>query len=520
MFPHLSVMAQIPFAVPQVHLGNAVPGIVFNGHRMYGSRRYYFNYYSKFFVVLQGDFFIQWNRIITCIVQSALCQENPLTQGVLHFPGSCIRQVTGHIQLVLRIPVRCIEACGGQVFSHAGPVCIGKPGFILSVANLSHPSAQIALIDAVIIVHRLHACVYNIMDTDIAVKVGYIKVSLVPEILSPAVGADKGAVPGQVHIKILPGIIVVPSHNDRIVVRLLASNVTIGIGFPVIVHGLALIIPHGCIQRTLDSPSQVHSPFNGLVIFGRQDLNLLYMDTGRKTVRRNSVPIWVLGFQHRALPGQQIGHGHGVLTALVLSQKKTVVHGHMVHCKGHGFSRKQGGLQGCQGSKCPAGSQGPLVSNLGRPSCLPVVIGRRKLHIYHIPSVPPVLAARTAAWCRCAALSRGIGTSICFPWACFKTACPGGGPDSVRVLGPAGILHPARVLGPIRVFKSLHVLCLSRIHRMAASGRPQRRHNSQKQDGCPFSYSIPYYICCNNHWQPSQFVPFSWLRLGGFGPMN
>ena len=180
------------------------------------------------------------------------------------------------------------------------------------------------------------------MNTDIAVKVGYIKISLVTKILSPAVGTDKCAVPCQVQIKIFPGVIIIPSHDDRIMVGLFVSNVTIGVGLSVIVHRLALVIPHGCIKGTLYPASQVHGPFNGLVILGGKDLNLLYMYAGRKAVRRNSVPIWVLGFQHRSLPGQKIGHGHGILPSLVLSQEETVVHGHMVYRKCHGLSRKQG----------------------------------------------------------------------------------------------------------------------------------------------------------------------------------
>ena len=61
------------------------------------------------------------------------------------------------------------------------------------------------------------------MNTDIAVKIGYIKISLVTKILSPAVGTDKRPIPLQVHIKILPGIIVIPSNNHGIMVRLFAA---------------------------------------------------------------------------------------------------------------------------------------------------------------------------------------------------------------------------------------------------------------------------------------------------------
>ena len=472
---------------------------------MYGAGRYYFNYYSKFFVVLQGDFFIQHNRVITGIVQSALCQQNPLIQGAVHFPGSRVRQVPGRIQLVLCILVRCIETCGSQILSLTGPVGIGKPSLVLPVANLSHPSAQIALMDVVVIVHRLHTCVYNIMDTNIAVKIGYIKISLVPKILSPAVGTDKRAVPCQVQVEILPGIIIIPSNDNRIMIRLFVSDVTIGVGLPVIVNGLAPIIPHGCIQGALYSPPQVHSPFNGLVILGGKNLNLLYMHAGRKAVRRNSVSVWVLGFRHRSLPGQQIGHGHGIFSALVLSQEKTVVHGHMVHRKGHGLSRKQGGLQGSQRRKGPAGSQGSLVSNLGRPARLSVVIGRRKLYIGHVPPVPLVHAV--CAGCfrdRRISISAGIAHAVFCgilsvprrtrAACCRRTFFPARIPGSVRVLGSVRVPADVRVLNAVCILCPAWVLCLSRIPRRAASGRTQRQCNRQKQDRCFFPYSIFNYI--------------------------
>ena len=185
--------------------------------------------------------------------------------------------MSGHIKLILGITVRCIESGGCQHFPGTGPVRIGKPCLVLAVSDLAHPAAQIALVDPIVM---LHACVDNIMNPDIGVVVGYVKISLVPKILTPAVGTDKRPVPLQVHIKILPGIIVIPSNNHGIMVRLFAAHITVGIGFPVIVHGLALVIPHGGIQRTLHPSFQVYGPFNGIIILGLQDLDLLHMLPG------------------------------------------------------------------------------------------------------------------------------------------------------------------------------------------------------------------------------------------------
>ena len=78
-----------------------------------------------------------------------------------------------------------------------------------------------------IIVHRFHTCVDNVVHTDIAVIVGYIKISLFPEIFSPAVRTDKRPIPLKLHVKIFFWEIVVPAHDYRIVIGLFIANVAV-----------------------------------------------------------------------------------------------------------------------------------------------------------------------------------------------------------------------------------------------------------------------------------------------------
>jgi hypothetical protein len=54
------------------------------------------------------------------------------------------------------------------------------------------------------------------------------------------------------------------------------------------------------------------------MIPGRQDLYLLDMNIRLQSLGRDAVPVRVKAFQHRPLPSKKIGHGHGVLPAVLL----------------------------------------------------------------------------------------------------------------------------------------------------------------------------------------------------------
>ena len=158
-----------------------------------------------------------------------------------------VRKITCHIDLIFCIRPCCIKPGCRQLFPFFCAISIGKPGCIFPIPDLTYPSAKITLVDIVIIVSRFNSRVYNIMDSNISIIIRYIKISLISEIFAPAVSTYKGSVSFQIHIKIFFREIIIPAYDHRIMVRLLRTNIAIGIGVTIVINRLTFIILHRCI---------------------------------------------------------------------------------------------------------------------------------------------------------------------------------------------------------------------------------------------------------------------------------
>ena len=178
-----------------------------------------------------------------------------------------VRQISGCIDFILCASPCCIKTGCCQFFLGFCFVSIGKPGRVFPISDLSYPSTQITLINVVIIVCRLNSRVYNIMDPDIRIIIGHVKIALVTKVLAPAVGTDKSAVPFQLHIEVFFWIIIIPAYDHRIMVGLFRTDITIGIGITIVINRLAFIIPHGRIKGTLHTAFQINCFFDRFVIF-------------------------------------------------------------------------------------------------------------------------------------------------------------------------------------------------------------------------------------------------------------
>ena len=213
------------------------------------------------------------------------------------------------------------------------------------------------------------------MYANVGVVVGNVKISAVAELRPPAVDTDKCAVTLQIDVEILLRVVVVPAHDDHVVIGLLGADVAVGAVLLVEVHRTALLIFKGRVEGALDASGVVDGLLDGLVVLAGKNLYLLHMLRGRQILRRHPVAVGVLGLQDRPLPRQQVGHGHGVLAAVILIHAKAVADGHVILGEIIGFLRHQAGLQRHQRGEGPAGSQGTLVFHIRCPPLGPVIVG-------------------------------------------------------------------------------------------------------------------------------------------------
>ena len=63
-------------------------------------------------------------------------------------------------------------------------------------------------------------------------------------------------------------------------IGLLVADVTVGVCGAVVIHRLALVVAHGGVEGALNAPVTVHGLFDGLIVLGRQNLDVLHVKAG------------------------------------------------------------------------------------------------------------------------------------------------------------------------------------------------------------------------------------------------
>ena len=90
----------------------------------------------------------------------------------------------------------------------------------------------------VIVARIFDLCIHNIVCAYIRIIIRYVKHPVLAERISPAVLTDKCAVSLEIHIKILLGITVVPADNHNVVIRLLRTDIAVGICLLIVIRRL------------------------------------------------------------------------------------------------------------------------------------------------------------------------------------------------------------------------------------------------------------------------------------------
>ena len=76
------------------------------------------------------------------------------------------------------------------------------------------------------------------MYTDIRIIIRNIKYSVIAKTSTPAILTDKCSVPLKINGKIILGITVVPADNHNVVIRLLCTDVAVGICLLIVIRRL------------------------------------------------------------------------------------------------------------------------------------------------------------------------------------------------------------------------------------------------------------------------------------------
>ena len=145
-----------------------------------------------------------------------------------------------NVHFILGIRTSRIEGCCSERLSTLSRKNIRPIDLFAVIAHLSDPATEIALVNMVIIIGVFHSCIHNVMRTDIRIIIGHIEDTVIAKILTPAVLTDERTVSLELRIEIGTRIIVIPSDDHNIVIRLLRTDVTIGIRRLVIILGITL----------------------------------------------------------------------------------------------------------------------------------------------------------------------------------------------------------------------------------------------------------------------------------------
>ena len=94
---------------------------------------------------------------------------------------------------------------------------------ILFRNRAADPATQICLVNVVVIICRLDSGIENVVDPNICIIVGHVKIPIVPKFAAPAVGADKRAIPLRRLIKIVSRIVVIPADDHNVMIWLLIA---------------------------------------------------------------------------------------------------------------------------------------------------------------------------------------------------------------------------------------------------------------------------------------------------------
>ena len=221
-----------------------------------------------------------------CLQRHRLIQQNRIISGVRNLPGSHLSAspelgaalgVRHGIYLIRCIFPGCIEADCLQLFFLLCRINIGKKCRFFSVTELPDPAAQICLVNVVVIICRLDSGIENVVDPNICIIVGHVKIPIVPKFAAPAVGTDKRAIPLRRLVKIVSRIVVIPADDHNVMIWLLIAIIPVRpCLFPVIMRVVA-VTDHRRIQGALNASVQINRPFNRLIILLRQHLYLLHM---------------------------------------------------------------------------------------------------------------------------------------------------------------------------------------------------------------------------------------------------
>ena len=134
---------------------------------------------------------------------------------------------------------RCIHFVGGilscGIKSHCRKLLIifrsihiGKIAVFCAITDLSHPAAQVCLVNPAVIVCILYICVGYTGFCNPAVFIGYVENSIFPKIFSPAVLADPCPIFADFPGKGLCWKYIIPANHQNVMIGGCFSHITVG----------------------------------------------------------------------------------------------------------------------------------------------------------------------------------------------------------------------------------------------------------------------------------------------------